>query len=321
MKVQGMRRAFTLMELLVVIGIMGLLGGASVGGYRAMQRGMAEKGVMENVNHFIHAAYQRAQVDRQPTAVYFWNETKRVADDYSGEIVVGRAVAIRRAGRLTRKDGQLLYDEFADLERSYTKDDAADDPDAIAEGSGNVEGNTMYLYPIDDLSAVGQNAGSDLKRSIVYQKVFGNQEKRLNTLYLSGNDAGELPDTDGGYFERGDLNKGEIKSYAFKLSSKDTGAVSWEPGMAYGFEFAELTLPYGFVFGTTYSKSANNPVQPQGTLVFSVGDCTGSGVNGDGGIENNNGQIQVSELLPNTSGELAATPIGTSLKPTDEILK
>ena len=64
-----MKKAFTLVELLVVVGIMGLLGTVSVGGYRAMQRGMADKGVMENVNSFVRAAYQRAQIDRQPTAI------------------------------------------------------------------------------------------------------------------------------------------------------------------------------------------------------------------------------------------------------------
>ena len=58
------RRAFTLVELMVVIMIMGILGTVSVGGYRAMQRGIEERGVMQNVNQFIRSAYQRAQIDR-----------------------------------------------------------------------------------------------------------------------------------------------------------------------------------------------------------------------------------------------------------------
>ena len=53
---------------------MGLLGTVSVGGYRAMQRGMEERGVMENVNAVIKTAYERAQIDRRPTVMYFWNE-------------------------------------------------------------------------------------------------------------------------------------------------------------------------------------------------------------------------------------------------------
>ena len=108
------RKAFTLLELLVVMGIMGMMAVMSVGGYRAMQRGMEERGVMENANHFIRAAYRRAQIDRQPVAVYFWNETLREETDTEPMIVVGKAVAVRRAGRVSRYIDPYLYDEFGD---------------------------------------------------------------------------------------------------------------------------------------------------------------------------------------------------------------
>ena len=52
-----MKRAFTLIELLLVVGIMGLLGTVSVGGYQQMRRGMEEKGVIQDVNTLIRAAY------------------------------------------------------------------------------------------------------------------------------------------------------------------------------------------------------------------------------------------------------------------------
>ena len=311
-----MKKAFTLVELLVVIGIMGLLGTISVGGYRAMQRGMAERGVMENVDHFIRAAYQRAQIDRQMTAIYFWNETLRKEDDYSAAIVVGRAVAVRRSGRISRKDGQLIYDEFADLERSYATDDNVSG-NAVGDGTGTAEGNTMYLYPMDSVSDVQDN--NELKRSIVYQRVYGNEKTILPKYLSAAENGGNLTDNDGGYKSAGDIDKGEIVSYAFKLAPSQPVSVDWKPGMAYGFEFAELELPHGYIFGTTYSSDINNPVQTQGTLVFTAGRCSGNGIEGTGGIENRSGTIRVSVLRPNESGAISAEKVDDSTRPTEDL--
>ncbi|MGN0832103.1 MAG: Tfp pilus assembly protein FimT/FimU [Kiritimatiellia bacterium] len=302
-----MNRAFTLIELLVVIGIMGLLGTASVGGYRAMQRGMADRGAMQSVNSFIRAAYQRAQIDRQPTAVYCWNETLRQADDYNTEIVVGKAVAIRRYGRITRKEGDRLIDEFADLNYSYATDDATGDSgNAGGEGSGddNAE-NTMYLYPIDRLSDL--TSSSDLKRSLVYQKVY---REDTQLLYLSGDSAGLL--TDGDAPPGGQM--GVVTAYAFKLHQQ--GGVEWKAGMAYGLEFARLELPQGYIFGSTYSTDVTSPVRVQGTLVFNIGVNSGSGVS-DGVLGRS--QIPVSVLLPGSTGELQAKSIGQSDDPREDL--
>ena len=316
-----MKKGFTLVELLVVIGIMGLLGTVSVGGYRAMQRGMAERGVMDNVNNFIRAAYQRAQIDRQPTAVYFWNETLRQEDDYSAPVVIGKAVAIRRSGRITKVDGQLLYDEFADLERSYATDDGSGSGSnsgglgANGENSGNAKSYTMYLYPLDRLSDVeDSSSGEHLPRSIVEQRVTG--QKPLTPLYLSGNN-GVLEHNDPGnaYRSGNSLDKGNLKSYAFKLSSDDPSQVNWEAGMAYGFEFAELELPHGYIFGSTYSDDIGKPIKTQGTLVFSVGACTGNGIEGSGGIENRGGVIRVSSLRPGESGAISVEKVDDSARP------
>ena len=104
------RKAFTLLELLLVMAIMGFMGTVAVGGYRAMRRGMEERSVMQNVNQFIRSAYQRAQIDRQPVAVYFWNETLREETGDEPIQVVGKAVAVRRSGRLTQVDNDKLYD-------------------------------------------------------------------------------------------------------------------------------------------------------------------------------------------------------------------
>lgn len=307
-----MKRAFTLIELLVVIGIMGLLGTASVGGYRAMQRGMAERGVMDNVNALVRAAYQRAQIDRQPTAIYFWNETLRKADDDRTEIVVGKAVAIRRSGRITQKQGQFLLDEFADLDLSYQTDDAASSSGGSGEGSGGSEKNTMYLYPIDVLSDIEDS--SQLKRSVVDQKVYA---REVTPTYLSGEDAngnptGELSDSDVPSGE----TRGLVKAYAFKV--EDQGGVQWQAGMAYGFEFARLELPHGYVFGSSYSTDVKDPVRTAGTMTFNVGLNSGSGVSGSSGLGSRTA-ITVSALLPDTSGNLSARSIGSSADPTKDL--
>lgn len=302
-----MKKAFTLIELLVVIGIMGFLGTVSVGGYRAMQRGMAERGVLGNVNALVRAAYQRAQIDRQPTAIYFWNETLRAADDDRTEIVVGKAVAIRRQGRITRVDGQHLYDEFADLNLSYQTSGGA------AAGGGSRK-NTRYLYPIDRLSDIEDT--SQLKRSIIDEKVFG---KELTPLYLSGEN-GVLTATDVNGTKLSDVPSGEtqgaIKTYAFKV--EDAGGVTWQAGMAYGFEFARLELPHGYIFGSSYATDVTAPIRPAGTMTFNVGLNQGNGISGSSGLGARKAII-VYSLRPDSSGNLAARSVGQSSDPTKDL--
>ncbi len=285
-----MRKAFTLVELLVVVGIMGLLGTVSVGGYRAMQRGMADRGVMENVNSFVRAAYQRAQIDRQPTVIYFWNETIRESTDTDNEIVVGKAVAVRRYGRISQVQGQYLYDEFADLQLTYQTDD---------EENSRSDENTMYLYPVDNLSDL--ESSSALRRSVVSGKVF---KKEMTPLYLS---------TENGVME-GVSGDGKIVTYAFML--ENAGGVTWEPGMAYGFEFARIELPHNYIFGSAYSTTSKDPVREAGTLVFDVGYNSGNGAQGGTGSRTS---VSVSNLRPGQSGSLSAFTVGQSDNPTQDL--
>jgi hypothetical protein len=255
-----------------------------------MQRGMAERGVMQNVNYFVKAAYQRAQIDRQPTVVYFWNETLREATDYESEIVVGKAVAVRRNGRITKIDGQFLYDEFADLNMTYQTSDE--------ESGSSDKANSMFLYPVDRLSNL---AGGSVLRSVVDGKVH---EKELTPLYLSQGQNLSITD---------ESESGRIKAYAFKIF--DQGGVTWQAGMAYGFEFARIELPHNFIFGSSYSTSKENPVKDIGSLVFDVGYNAGDGVSGG---TMGSYSIQISSLRPNASGLLSAESIGQSDDPTRE---
>lgn len=305
-----MRRAFTLIELLVVIGIMGLLGTASVGGYQQMRRGMEEKGVIQDVNSLIRAAYQRAQIDRQPTAVVFWNETLRGDNDVDGEnmIVVGHAVAVRRAGRITEVSSDLLFDEFGDLELSYQTDDGDD-------GKGTSRAD-MYLYPMDNLSDVEQSTA--IRRSLVETKVYG---EARTPVYLTGTKTENvLGPSNGEDSKNYNPGKGDIYPYAFRL--KDANGVQWKQGMAYGMEFAHVVLPHGYFFGqgSSYSTSSDNPIREAGTLVFDVGKNIGSGMSsGSQGGLGTRSSITISAFRLGSSGTLEPRRIGDTAKPTDEL--
>lgn len=296
-----MRKAFTLIELLTVMLIMGLMGTAAIGGYRAMQRGMEERGVMQNANAVIRATYQRAQIDRQPTAIFFWNETLRSRTADENEVVVGKAVAIRRHGRLSNVIGKKLIDEFGDLNLAYPRSDPDDDGEDSESQSGN-KNDLMYLYPMDNLNQIA--SGSSLKRSQVNTKVIRADE---DLILLSGTKT-----VDGG----GDRNAAAnmVPAYAFEL--EDAGGVSWKAGMAYGFEFLSLQLPNNFIFGSSYSQTTDNPVTPAGTLVFKPGVNSGGGLNTGGSVGRNTVQIY---SLRQSGGSLQAERVGTTDSPEREM--
>ena len=141
-----MRRAFTLMELMVVVGIMTFLGLAATNGYNALQKGIAERGAVDAASALLKAAKERALVDRVPTAVFCYNRMLRDASGEENGVIVGEAVAIRRAGRITKVSGNYLYDEFGDLERSY---DTTTRQSELAERKG------MRLWRFDDHDVPG----------------------------------------------------------------------------------------------------------------------------------------------------------------------
>ena len=178
--------------------------------------------------------------------------------------------------------GQFLYDEFADLDQTYPTD----------QDSGNSanSANSIYLYPMDNLGDIESNG--TLRRSTVEGKVY------LQTLALS--------------YLTGTANKtedsGNLETFAFKV--EDAGGVTWRTGMAYGFEFANIELPHGFIFGQNYSTTLSNPVRDAGVLVFDVGRNDGNGME-SASVKS----ITVYSLRPNSSGNLAAQRVGDSKNP------
>ena len=287
-----MKRGFTLLELLVVIGIMGLLGTVSIGGYRAITRGMEERGAIDNASRFVHAAFQRALIDRQPVAVYFWNETIKgeTADD--NEIVVGKAVAVRTSGRLSCVDGDMLYDEFADLNLTYP----------VGEEGENA-GSGMYLYPMLN------DGGFDRSRiaSVVYR------DEKPETFLLDPRN-GESEAMPNNMVAPPADTKGKIPMYGFELTG---GYRGWRAGDAYGFEFQYLTLPHNYIFGDQYNKTMDNPVSTASQQKLFFGGGIGGYENRKTNL-NGSGTVDVYALRPDASGSLKPVKVGETADPARE---
>lgn len=245
-----MRRGFTLIELMVVAGIMAFLGAAATGGYNAFQRGMAERGATGAASALLKAAKERALVDRTPTMVYCYNRLIREATADENAIVVGEAVAIRRSGRITCVDGDYLVDEFADILGSY---DVVDDS-KIQERGG------IRLWKFDDVQM--SRADYSVIADAVTPYDPGNSYLQTYEGWSFGEDGdiGLEANADlstavpkGGY-RKVVTKSGGMKCllYAFRVLQGGTiQAGSWKVGNGYGFEFAHVQLPHDFIFDGT----------------------------------------------------------------------
>ena len=250
------KRAFTLVELLVVVGIMATLATVSIGSYFAVVRGMADRGALAAATSVISLALERARIDMQPTVVYFYNELVQNKDESKGTdlVVAGVAVAVRRAGRISRVNGSLIHDEFGDLERTY---DLADNPNSI-------QSDTFRLYRFNF---------SRMQYSSVYSESV--EDPIGNEKYLIEHPVGRgfaKPGREGSSQENdvecanGTLvNK--MLSYAFKVKGGNLNAGGWRAGDAYGYEFARVRLPDNYIFGTEV-PTANDPVKELSSLTL-----------------------------------------------------
>ena len=245
------KRAFTLVELLVVVGIMAAMATMSIGSYFAVVRGMADRGALAAATSVISLAQERARIDLAPTVVYFYNELVQNKDESKGTelVVAGVAVAIRRAGRLTRVTGNYLGDEFADLDITY----------GLSDESGSLRGDTFRLYKFDF---------SGMKYSSVYSEVA--EDSIDNESYLV-----ESPMNRGFRKANGDNeDPNELISYAFV--QKD-GNATWQVGDAYGYEFARIRLPDNYIFGGASDvPSQSQPIKNVSTVIKCYPDSNAS---------------------------------------------
>ena len=221
-----MRKGFTLLELLVVVGIMGMLGVAAAGGYSALVRGMSERGAVASAASLLRAAKERAQVDRSPTVVYCYNRlVKEPTGVDDNGVVVGVMTAVRRAGRITyTTGGDVLYDEFADLDRNYEYETSTTD---LKKGGG------FRLFRIS-------GKVNKMEYSIVSDRVLRDENNTVTVF--SGSQQG------------GRTNL--LMSAFVKTGVTSANEAQWKIGDGYGMEFAEVQLPDGYIFGKTVPSQA-----------------------------------------------------------------
>lgn len=234
------KRGFTLVELLVVGGIMAAMATVSIGSYFAVVRGMADRGALAGATSVISLAQERARIDMTPTVVYFYNEIVQRKDSakQTDAVVAGVAVAVRRAGRISRVNGSILDDEYADLNRTY----------GISDTTG-ADSDTFRLYHFNF---------TKMEYSSVYSEAI--EDEISNEKYLV-----EKP-KDRGFSKplgTGDEDPAKMLVYGFRIKSGFSG---WRAGYAYGYEFARIRLPDNYIFGSEVPDDSN-PVKSVGTVI------------------------------------------------------
>jgi len=218
-----MRKAFSLVELLVVIGIMGAMAALAIANYSAVTRGMNDRAALDVAKSVAEAALQRAKLDRTKTYLYLFDEVLKLDSEMSAGLVSGVAIAVRPVGRITSvPEDNLFCDEFGDLNQTFGA--LEDEDDEKSENEQEKQASTMRLYNISTHGIVTVREG-------VYS-----HEIKLQ----------DLEDTSG--------DEREVTVYGFKKESGDGFSV----GDAYGQEFAVARLPPGYTFGSSVNMSSES---------------------------------------------------------------
>ena len=251
---QSVRAAFTLVELLVVIGIMAVLATISVTGYTAATRGMADRGVIQSTVSILRVAKQTCEIDRVPTKVFFFN--RRLSDSSTSEedatLYQGTAIAIKQAGRITiapRAVGGRLIDEFADWHQSYPM-----------KGSDNAPGMRFYRMRDDDESTDIQGC-SVMVRPFVSAYPLSDYMIQADMTIDQWCDRHKRTASDNRPQGAASsyVNNGNNYVWGFEASSSSSGGSlgtdSWEAGDPYGVEIARIDLPRGYIFGSSPPSS------------------------------------------------------------------
>lgn len=266
--------AFTLVELMVVIGLMALLGTVSVTGYFAAVRGMADRAAKEDTVALIRMAMQTCLVDQTRTAVLFYNRQTNAGADSTDEAKAsgaGSAIAIKMAGRISYVSGgggnnSIVLDEFADWNQSYP---------VTTSNSGDNNDFGIPFYRMTDLSGQVQK-GIDKCRSYMYTAVTAIDFDNEYMIAYGGQvqdfcrDYKKQP-KDNKKFSGTSYNNGNSQRWGRKV--RTANGITWNAGDAYGIEIGKLDLPMGYIYGRQQPNSTQ--IDAAGALTFDPGDLTG----------------------------------------------
>lgn len=244
-----MKKGFTLVELLAVIGLMGLMGAIAIGGYSAVVRGMSDRAALDAAKGIIDAARQRANLDRKKTYVYLSDEVVKVDSEMSAGIVNGVAIAVRPVGRVSAVVGDLICDEFGDLANTYASLSAE-------EGSSDSEmeasASTMKLYSIPQKDF-----------ALVKEGVFKTSVQVNRTL--------ETPDGDSDETSTGVSGEDWVnRSFYYYGFKRVGGGATFSAGDEYGQEFAVARLPPGYTFSSSVQMSGASNLGQQGGRIIEL---------------------------------------------------
>lgn len=263
------RAAFTLVELMVVIGLMAMLGTVSVTGYFAAVRGMTDRAAVQDTISIIRQAMQVCLIDQTPTAVLFYNrQTQTENADSPGEAVAssaGTAIAIKMAGRISYLSGDVIVDEFADWNQSYP---------VTKPNQHSASDVGVPLYRMADLANEVAN-GINSCRTFVYTSV---EPVKFDDEFMIAYDR-KVREFCNDYKKWGSDNK-KFSGTATDENGNNVrwgrrvagGApkLQWKVGDAYGVEIASLKLPNGFIYGNTAPNSTK--IASAGALTFCPSD-------------------------------------------------
>ncbi len=269
--------AFTLVELLVVIGLMAVLATISVAGYSAASRGMADRGVVQTTESILRVAQQACNIDHVRTKVLFFNQRLDNGSEDATILYQGTAIAIKQAGRITLKPDKgdkLLIDEFADWNQSYPTDDGDSSGPGIRMFWMNEDGGN-----IDTCSTLVQPSVTS----------FENDDYMIQ----AGAKINDWCSRNG--------NNANNSVWGFKPIK---GKSDWNVGDPYGIEIARIDLPKGYIFGEAV---------PSGFTL----ELAKISVDFKAGGSNSSASVPIYALRPGKRGTYDKKPVGPAVLSTE----